>query len=394
MSPQPGYRVAHVRAALAVDTLAQGARHGAPFVRRHSPVLLELVLERGRKSVRFERDALHAGQSSTRRATRQRQPGFRAGPTAPGFAPVTGCPWWITLPGVKFYRFDGVDDRLELVPMAARRALDHAGLKLSLAGWRSLSIAARRELTLAGSGHNVDDARVRPLVEDAEPPAEPVEVTDEPSHTTPPPAVDQVFGGERAVPPALWAALAPLDRYALAKVASRGRPERIAEAYREIVGHTATSTHLAPEGGVRMVDVRVKDPTMRRAVAASRVRMNEEAFRRLAQSEVPKGDVLATARVAGIMAAKRTSELIPLCHPVALTHVAVDIALESEARVVAIRATAEAYDRTGVEMEAIVAATITALTVYDMLKAFDRAMDVGPTHLVSKTGGRSGEYTR
>ncbi|MEB2310236.1 MAG: cyclic pyranopterin monophosphate synthase MoaC [Sorangiineae bacterium] len=161
-----------------------------------------------------------------------------------------------------------------------------------------------------------------------------------------------------------------------------------------MVGHTATSTHVAPGGGVRMVDVHLKAPTLRRAVAVTRVRMNVEAFGRLSRADAPKGDVLGTARIAGILAAKRTSELIPLCHPVALTRVAIELVLEPDANSVEIRAVTEALDRTGVEMEAMVAASMAALTVYDMLKAFDRAMEIGPTTLLEKSGGRSGDYTR
>lgn len=295
---------------------------------------------------------------------------------------------------MKLYRFDGVDESLELVPLAARRALDGAGLKLSLDGWQSLSLEARRELTRAGSGDLVDAARVEELTRAAAPAAERIEPLDEPVSTAPPAVVEAALGVERALPPALWAALAPLDRYALAKVAARGRAERIADAYREIVGHTATSTHVAPGGGVRMVDVHLKAPTLRRAVAVTRVRMNVEAFGRLSRADAPKGDVLGTARIAGILAAKRTSELIPLCHPVALTRVAIELVLEPDANSVEIRAVTEALDRTGVEMEAMVAASMAALTVYDMLKAFDRAMEIGPTTLLEKSGGRSGDYTR
>jgi cyclic pyranopterin phosphate synthase len=202
------------------------------------------------------------------------------------------------------------------------------------------------------------------------------------------------LGPERSLSPAVWSSLSALDRFALAKVVDRGRADRIAAAYAEIVGDSAISTHLSPRGGVRMVDVSEKPLTLRSAVAESAVRMNAEAFTRLSRSDAPKGDVLGTARLAGIMAAKRTSELVPLCHPVALTHLAVELALDEGARVVRITATAEAYDRTGVEMEALVAASAAALTVYDMLKAFDRGIEIGPTRLRSKSGGRSGDYER
>jgi cyclic pyranopterin phosphate synthase len=196
------------------------------------------------------------------------------------------------------------------------------------------------------------------------------------------------------LPTATWAALRPLDRYALAKVVSRGRPERTARAYDEIVGASALTPHLGPDGAARMVDVGEKPVTQRRATARSRVVMNREAWARLESSTAPKGDVLATARLAGIMAAKRTHELVPLCHPLHLTRIDVALDLDSTNSAVAIEASVEARDRTGVEMEALVAASVAALTVYDMLKAFDRSMTIGPTELVAKSGGRSGDFRR
>jgi cyclic pyranopterin phosphate synthase len=122
--------------------------------------------------------------------------------------------------------------------------------------------------------------------------------------------------------------------------------------------------------------------------------MNAEAFERVSQRNAPKGDVLATARVAAVMAAKRTPDLIPLCHPVSLTRVDVMLALDAEARAVEVAVVVECFDRTGVEMEALTAASVAVLTVYDMLKAFDRAMEIGPTRLVHKSGGRGGDFRR
>lgn len=154
---------------------------------------------------------------------------------------------------------------------------------------------------------------------------------------------------------------------------------------------TKKLTHLSEEGDARMVDVGAKDVTTRRATARARVRMARETFERLASGDTKKGDVLAAARIAGIQAAKRTSELIPLCHLVQLTKVEVAIALEGGVAIV--DATADARDRTGVEMEAMVAASAAALTIYDMLKAIDRAMTF-EVCLVSKTGGKSGDFQR
>ena len=151
-------------------------------------------------------------------------------------------------------------------------------------------------------------------------------------------------------------------------------------------------THLDSEGRARMVDVGGKEVTQRRAVARARVTMQEETAQALADGTVAKGDVLAVARVAGIQAAKRTSELIPLCHPLMLSSVQVD--LTPGPSWVDIEATAATVDRTGVEMEALTACSVAALTVYDMCKARDRAMQVEALGLVEKSGGRSGDWHR
>lgn len=151
-------------------------------------------------------------------------------------------------------------------------------------------------------------------------------------------------------------------------------------------------THLDSEGRARMVDVGAKEVTQRRAVARARVTMQEETAQALADGTVAKGDVLAVARVAGIQAAKRTSELIPLCHPLMLSSVQVD--LTPGPSWVDIEATAETVDRTGVEMEALTACSVAALTIYDMCKARDRAMQVEALGLVEKSGGRSGDWHR
>jgi cyclic pyranopterin phosphate synthase len=152
-----------------------------------------------------------------------------------------------------------------------------------------------------------------------------------------------------------------------------------------------TLSHLTRDGHAHMVDVGAKDVTARRALARARVRMSADTFVRLVSGDTPKGDVLAAARIAGIQAAKRTSELIPLCHVVSLTRVEVTITLDGGVAV--IDATAEARDRTGVEMEAMVAASTAALTLYDMLKAVDRGMSFDVC-LVEKTGGKSGPWQR
>jgi cyclic pyranopterin phosphate synthase len=232
------------------------------------------------------------------------------------------------------------------------------------------------------------------LVQRASPAPEVVEPIADPSPLAPSDQVVAAYGPQRPIPPASWSALSALERYALAKVALAKKEDRRQAAYAEIIGHSAYSSHVGPEGGVRMVAVGGKEPSQRRAEAQSRVTMNAEAFDRISQRNAPKGDVLATARVAAVMAAKRTPDLIPLCHPVSLTRVDVMLGLDAEARAVEVAVVVECFDRTGVEMEALTAASVAALTVYDMLKAFDHGMEVGPTRLVHKSGGRGGDFRR
>lgn len=147
-------------------------------------------------------------------------------------------------------------------------------------------------------------------------------------------------------------------------------------------------THLDEHGAARMVDVGGKASTHRVAIARGRIRMNAAARCAIADGSVAKGDVIATARIAGIMAAKRTGDLIPLCHPLALDAVAVDFVLEDDG--VTATATASLTGRTGVEMEAMTAVSIALLTIYDMAKAIDKAMVIEAVHLVEKRGGKSG----
>ena len=151
-------------------------------------------------------------------------------------------------------------------------------------------------------------------------------------------------------------------------------------------------THLDADGRARMVDVTPKETTHRRAVARARVEMAPETARAVADGGVGKGDVLAVARVAGIQAAKRTSDLIPLCHPLMVGAVSVDFEITRDS--VDIEARVETVDRTGVEMEALTACGVAALTVYDMCKALDRSMTIEGLALWEKTGGRSGPYLR
>jgi cyclic pyranopterin phosphate synthase len=158
-------------------------------------------------------------------------------------------------------------------------------------------------------------------------------------------------------------------------------------------GEKGKLTHLDARGQARMVDVSKKKKTARTAIARGLVRMRPETLRTLLDGKLPKGDVLAVARIAGIQAAKRTWELIPMCHQVALTAVRVELTPTGDDTIV-IEASATAADRTGVEMEALTATTVAALTLYDMLKAVDRAIVIESVALVEKTGGKSGNYKR
>lgn len=150
-------------------------------------------------------------------------------------------------------------------------------------------------------------------------------------------------------------------------------------------------THLDAEGHARMVDVSHKAPTVREAIAAGEIRMQSETLALIQSGSIPKGDVLAVARIAGIMAAKRTPELIPLCHPLNLTSVQVELTPDAERSAVLIQARVRCSGVTGVEMEALTAVSVAALTIYDMCKAVDRGMRIGEIRLQRKRGGKSGE---
>ena len=152
-------------------------------------------------------------------------------------------------------------------------------------------------------------------------------------------------------------------------------------------------SHTDDAGRARMVDVTAKDETVRVAVAKGRVAMKPETLHLLLRGEIAKGNVLTTAQVAGVMAAKRTHELIPMCHPLLLTGIDVELAPDEAASAVEITATVRTTGKTGVEMEALTAVAVAALTVYDMCKAVDRGMRLEAVRLVRKSGGKSGDWT-
>lgn len=311
------------------------------------------------------------------------------------------------------FETDEIGPSLDLVPLAARRALDHAGVHLSLDGWRSLPLELRQRITHAGTFEDVDATLVATIAAQAVPSARLVEPAADP---TPERLPDNV-PSDAGIDSALWATLGGLSRFALAhaakRAAKRGDPGILTTAIEVLTSRStlpspdlkkvtakvesatpSISTHIGPTGDVRMVDVADKPPTRRLGVASSRVRMRAETIERLLRGDTPKGEVLATARIAGIMAAKRTPDIIPMCHGIALSHVEIQIDIDKPSSTVAITARAEAVDRTGVEMEAMVAASVAALTMYDMLKGIDREMVIEQVMLVEKSGGRSGHFRR
>ncbi|MBD6619417.1 cyclic pyranopterin monophosphate synthase MoaC [Komarekiella sp. 'clone 1'] len=157
--------------------------------------------------------------------------------------------------------------------------------------------------------------------------------------------------------------------------------------------NSAGLTHLDRQGQAQMVDVSAKVPTIRQAVAVAKVRMLPATFAAIQAGNAPKGDVLGTARIAGIMAAKQTATLIPLCHPLPLQKIAVDVKPDPQLPGYQIYATVKTKAETGVEMEALTAVSIAALTLYDMAKALEKSIQIESIHLVSKSGGKSGDYS-
>lgn len=152
--------------------------------------------------------------------------------------------------------------------------------------------------------------------------------------------------------------------------------------------------HFDQAGNAIMIDVTEKDVTERMAIACGQITMNQETFQVIREGGAKKGDVLGVARVAGIMATKRTSELIPMCHPLMLTKASIDFEFIEESGSILVTCTTKLAGKTGVEMEALTGVTTALLTIYDMCKAMDRSMEIGQIHLLEKSGGKSGHYIR
>jgi len=153
-------------------------------------------------------------------------------------------------------------------------------------------------------------------------------------------------------------------------------------------------THIDKDGHVRMVDVTDKKATLRVAVAQGVVTMKKTTFEKIENQTIKKGNVLETARISGILAAKKTSELIPMCHPLNITHVKVDFFPDNATNSIRIEASVRTVDQTGVEMEALTAVSVAALTIYDMCKSYDREMTISNIYLLEKSGGKSGTFVR
>ncbi len=153
-------------------------------------------------------------------------------------------------------------------------------------------------------------------------------------------------------------------------------------------------THLDEEGRVRMVDVSEKSATLREAIAEGSITMKPETLELIKNNKTKKGNVLEAARIAGIMAAKKTPELIPMCHPLLITHVHIDFSLDDASSSIGILATVKVTGQTGVEMEALTAVSVAALTIYDMCKSYDREMTISEIRLMQKSGGKSGTFVR
>lgn len=151
-------------------------------------------------------------------------------------------------------------------------------------------------------------------------------------------------------------------------------------------------THFDEEGNARMVDVSGKDSTLRTAIAKGKIKVSEQVFNAVINNKVEKGDVLGVARVAGIMAVKQTSSLIPMCHPLYISNCTLDFELDNESGTICAICTTKTQGQTGVEMESLTGVTVALLTIYDMCKAIDKTMEITDVHLVQKSGGKSGEF--
>jgi len=294
------------------------------------------------------------------------------------------------------YDFEAATE-LQTPPLAARRALEVAGLRLSVDDWRALALPQRMSMAAAGAPEKVDVGQVLAIIAAAKRSPVRVDPVPQPDAERAPEPVRKALGESRPVD-AVWANLRALDRWVLARLAASGRVDAVARAFDEIASPRRVTAKLPPKPATRpearMVDVSDKPVTHRRAVATARVKLDPDTLEKIASGDIPKGDVFAVARVAGIVAAKRTPELIPLAHVLAVTSADVELQGDTAAGEVHIRAVVEAMDRTGAEMEALTAASVAALTVYDMTKAVARWPSITDVRLEEKSGGRSGTVSR
>ncbi len=313
----------------------------------------------------------------------------------------------MSLPDV--FPFEAILPEIDFLPIAARRALGHSGLRLTRDGWKSLGPSQRIQIVSLGASEKVLFDQVKSAAQQAFPMPDRMDATSDPLQNVIP--LDLLRGYPFITLP-VWNNWRSLDRFAMVYLLQRskelGDPTILDVAYEFLsrkgesvppisiqpTSSSQISTHINTQGRAQMVNVGDKAPTKRKAVATASVRMHRETLNRLVKHDTPKGEVLSVSRVAGIMAAKKTNELIPLCHSVALTNIEVLFDLDVSSSKVNVTAVAEAFDRTGVEMEAIVAASVASITIYDMLKGIDREMTIIEVQLLEKSGGKSGDYRR
>lgn len=264
--------------------------------------------------------------------------------------------------------------------------------------YATVPLSIRHDLARCGSVEPPALEDAQSLLENAGVPLTRVEPACDPPAAQPPELVSQTLTPRGQLSAELWQSLNALERFVVHELCAQGSAPLLHDACAEIFGqkhsfeHGHGFTHLRAQGGVVMVSVADKPETRRLARAESWLTMNRAAFTQLQADQGPKRDILATARVAGIQATKKASDLIPLCHPLPLLHAEVDFELHASTGRVRVTCSVIVVSRTGVEMEALCGVQVAALTLYDMLKSVDRSMVMGPSRLLEKSGGRSGVF--
>ena len=277
---------------------------------------------------------------------------------------------------VPLYDSEGEKRDLATMPIAARRALMIAGEILTPEGWKSLTLGDRRTVVFEGAKANIDRAKIQDITHKANPPSDWGDATGDPPADEPPASLREKLGAERTLEAEQWAALRPLDRFAFELVANEGPPERLVKFYEGLFRREeAPRPSPAASGHFRMV-------TTHRATASARVQMRVETLALFLGGDTPPEQMFAMARVAGIQAGKHASSLLPLCYPSPITRVEVVCQADYSLGCVNIKATVEAVEKSGVDTEAMVAASVAALTIGDFAKHVDRAVSITEVQLV------------